>query len=66
MKDKILKILYSIWAVLIPMLLAIGFSFSCFMGIWKLTGAPLWLAIILFIIISYACIFGLGKMIKIW
>lgn len=65
-KDMLLKILYRIWSVGIPIMLALIFAFSCFMGLWKTLSLPLWVSIVLTCLIAAICVFAVGKWIKLW
>jgi len=66
MKTKILKGLKILWMIILPIILALGFSFGCFMCMWDIWKFPLWLAISISVLISAGCVFIVGKWVKLW
>ena len=65
-KKKLLKIVTTIWMVIVPFILGLGFALGCFMCMWKIWMWPLWLCILISVIITGGCVFAVGKMIGKW
>lgn len=65
-KENILKVLVTIWMVIIPILLAGFFAFGCFMALWKIIELPLAAAILIGIILLAGVIMAVTKMIRLW
>ena len=65
-KDITLKVLFRIWSVGIPLILALALVIGVFFGLWKTLALPLAIVIPISIAFAVVLIFATGKMMRLW
>lgn len=65
-KDKILWILAFISQKIIPILLVAFFGVGVFFNLWKVQQFSITLSVLISLGIFSVCLYGLGKLIKLW